>query len=368
LVLLGGGHAHLHVLQDLARAPLPAGHCVLVSPQGALSYSGMVPGVVAGLYPPAACTIPLGALARAAGVRHVLGLAVGLDATARQVHLADGSTLGYDVLSLDTGGQQDLNALPGAAEHAVFVRPLGAFVQRLMPRLANARPGGPGWVVIGGGAAGFELAMALRHRGLGTLLVTGGARLLPGYPKGLVQRAERALARAGIEVFRARAVSVRADAVALESGDWHRCEGCLMATGITAPPWLAGSGLALDTAGFVQTGPTLQSTSHRSVLAAGDVASRGDVDRPRSGVHAVRAGPPLAHNLRRMLAGLPLAPYLPPRRTLNLLACSGQRAIASFGDWSAEGRWAWWWKDRIDRAFVAHHGGPAALLAPIRAA
>jgi pyridine nucleotide-disulfide oxidoreductase family protein len=367
LVLLGGGHAHLHVLQDLARTPLASVRVVLVSPHGTLSYSGMVPGVVAGLYPPAACTIPLARLAASAGVTHRLRLAVGLDAAARRLWLDDGSNLHYDLLSVDTGGRQDPQALPGAAEHALFVRPLGAFVEQLATRLDRVGGEAPRWVVIGGGAAGFELAMALRHRPpprpgrpCFVTLVAGGAPLLVGYPPGVVRRAERALSGAGVEVLRLRALAVGADAVEFPGGLLRGCDGCAIATGVTGPSWLAGSGLALDDQGFVRTGPTLQSVSHPDVLAAGDVATRVDVASPRSGVHAVRSGPALARNLRLLLAGGQPMPYLPPGRTLNLLSCGDRRAIVSYGGGAAEGRWAWCWKDRIDRAFVALHGGPAS--------
>jgi NADH dehydrogenase FAD-containing subunit len=115
---------------------------------------------------------------------------------------------------------------------------------------------------------------------------------------------------------------------------------------------LGASGLALDERGFVSTGPTLQSTSHPEVLAAGDVASRWDAPHPRSGVHAVRAGPPLALNQRRFIGAGQLQAYTPQPRTLNLLSCGERRAIMAWGDWVAEGRWVWWWKDRIDRGFI----------------
>ena len=65
----------------------------------------------------------------------------------------------------------------------------------------------------------------------------------------------------------------------------------------------------------------------------------------------------LAANLRRFIAAGDLLPHLPQQRTLNLLSCGERRAIASWGDWSAEGRWVWWWKDRIDRAFVRRYSG-----------
>jgi selenide,water dikinase len=328
----------------------------------------MVPGVVAGHYEPAECTIPLARLAAAAGVRYVAGLAVGIDAEARHIRLADGRRLPYELLSLDTGGLQDARGLPGASEHGVFVRPLGPFLHKLGARLEAVRPGGPGWVVIGGGAAGFELAMALRHRGLQVTLVTGGAAPLAGAAPGLVRRAGRALSGAGVEVLQARALAVAPDSVDIDGGRRLDCEGCLIATGTTAPPWLAESGLALNEQGFVATGPTLQSVSHPTVMAVGDVASRVDVQRPRSGVQAVRAGPPLARNLRQLMAGHQALPYAPPRWTLNILSCGDRRGLVSYGRWSAEGHWAWRWKDRIDRGFVAFHGGPASDAELIRAA
>jgi selenide,water dikinase/sulfide:quinone oxidoreductase len=40
-----------------------------------------------------------------------------------------------------------------------------------------------------------------------------------------------------------------------------------------------------------------------------------------------------------------------------LLATGDGRAIASRGPFGAEGAWAWRWKDRIDRAFIARFGG-----------
>jgi len=79
-------------------------------------------------------------------------------------------------------------------------------------------------------------------------------------------------------------------------------------------------------------------------------------------VHAVRAGPPLADNLRRAVGGAPLVAWQPPARTLNLLSCGRREAIASWGGWSAQGRWVWWWKDRIDRRFVARFSRGAAGL------
>jgi selenide,water dikinase len=131
------------------------------------------------------------------------------------------------------------------------------------------------------------------------------------------------------------------------------CDVPIMATGGDPPAWLATSGLALDGEGFVRIGATLQSASHPAVFAAGDLVTRDDAPHPRSGVYAVRAGPVLAENLRRFAAGGALATYTPQRHSLNLLALGDGRAIASWNGWSFQGRLMGWWKDRIDRGFVA---------------
>jgi pyridine nucleotide-disulfide oxidoreductase family protein len=355
LVLLGAGHAHAQVLLDLAREPMPAARVTLVSPYAQLVYSGMVPGVVAGHYTGGDCAIAVAPLAARACAAFVQQAAVQIDATARTLTLADASVMGFDALSIDTGAVMDRDRIPGAREHALFVRPIEHFMQLLQPLLELAERRTLSLVLVGAGAGGVELALALQHR-LGerarVSLVTGGTPPLPSHPAAVQARVLRALKRLGVTVFEDTCAAIEAGHVLLGSGARLACDAPVLVIGASAPKWLAGSGLALDEQGFVATGPTLQSTSHPQVFAAGDVASRSDAPRPRSGVYAVRAGPPLALNLRRFVAGGELVKHEPQSRALNLLSCGERRAIASWGNWSAEGRWVWWWKDRIDRGFV----------------
>ena len=365
VVLLGGGHAHVHVLQTMAREPIAGCQVCLITPFARQMYSGMVPGLVAGHYTAAQCAIPLMPLANAAKVRVVESAAMSLDTAARVIHLACGRTAEYDVLSMDTGAAMDRNRLPGAREHGLFVRPIEHFVRLLDGLWALAVQRVLDVVVVGGGAAGVELAMALQHRlctggeeRARVALVTGGAPPLAGYPQGVMRRAAAALARRRITVFEDSCAALQAGAVVLGSGARLACDAPVLATGAEAPAWLAGSGLALDEKGFVCTGATLQSTSHPEVFAVGDMSVRVDSPHPRSGVYAVRAGPPLALNLQRFVGGGPLQPHTPQKRTLNLISCGNRNAIVSWGGWAAQGRWAWWWKDRIDRAFMARYAGP----------
>jgi pyridine nucleotide-disulfide oxidoreductase family protein len=358
LLLLGGGHAHVHVLSVLAQNPFPGARVTLVSPFARQMYSGMVPGFVAGHYALGDCVIPLAPLAARAHVKFIEGAAVAIDAAARQVALADGTSIHYDALSLDTGPVMDRDAIPGAREHALFVRPIEQFTRlwEAVLQLAEQRP--LSVVVVGAGAAGVELAMALQFRfgeRARVSLVTGGPPPLPSHPAGAQARALRALKRCGVTLFEDACSEITASHVVLARGMRLACDAPVLAIGASAPSWLAGSGLALDERGFISTGATLQSSSHPEVFAAGDVAVRSDAPRPRSGVYAVRAGPPLALNLRRFIGGGALEPYQPQVHALNLLACGERRAIASYADWCVGGHWVWWWKDRIDRAFIARY-------------
>jgi pyridine nucleotide-disulfide oxidoreductase family protein len=358
LLLLGGGHAHVQVLRALATEPLPGVRVTLVSPFSRQLYSGMVPGLVAGHYSIDDCAIPLLPLAQRAHAEFIESSAVHIDATARRVTLNDAQVLRYDVASIDTGPVMDRDAIPGARAHGLFVRPIEHFARMWEAVLTLSEQRGLSVAMIGGGAAGVELACAMQFR-LGerarVSLITGGPPALANYSLEVQARARAALRRLSITVLEDTCSSMTEQHLHLGSGTRLQCDAPVLAIGSSAPPWLAGSGLALDALGFIATATTLQSTSHPDVFAAGDVASNLVLQRPKSGVFAVRAGPALALNLRRYLGGGMLEEHLPKQRSLNLLACGRRSAILSWGSWSAQGAWAWYLKDRIDRRFVAKY-------------
>jgi selenide,water dikinase len=136
----------------------------------------------------------------------------------------------------------------------------------------------------------------------------------------------------------------------------ERFDALFWTAGAAAAPLVAESGLETDAAGFALVDAHLRSVSHPEVFAAGDAASFRGLNVPKSGVYAVREGAVLAENLTRVVRGLPLAAYEPQKKSLVLLSCGGRYAIAARGGWSAEGGWAWRWKDWIDRRWVKGFG------------
>lgn len=353
LVLLGAGHAHVQVLKTLSRGGLEGFEITLVEPSPRQVYSAMVPGFVAGHYTLDDCVIPLEPLFRGnSAIRWLRHSAVAIDANARNVTLEDGSVHGFDWLSVNTepvlNRDQIEQALPGARKHGLFVRPVESF-GALWPQVAElGLSRGLRLAVLGGGAAGIELAMAIRQRlpKSSVTLLTGDIEMAANDPSPVQQQVTRALKRRNITVLVDRAVGITATEVMLASGARLACDVPLIVTGAQAPAWLESSGLALAAGGCIATDIFRRSTSHPHVFAAGDTSS---------GVYALRAAPALTRNIVAVVTGAPLTPHQPPKNTLNLWSCGDQRAIASWGSFSAEGQWVWWLKDWIDRGFVKRY-------------
>ncbi|MCV3764731.1 FAD-dependent oxidoreductase [Rhizobium sp. TRM95796] len=366
LVLVGGGHAHLFVLESLARLARRDIDVTVVSPGCWQYYSGMMPGWMAGHYSQEDIRIDLRRLADRAGARFVQASMVGMDAGARRVQLSDGSRLRYDRLSLDIGSETRRDRLDASGRKLLTVKPLEVFQRRWADVMRDAVTRGDyRLVVIGGGAAGVELALSA-NRALrkacpkaSVRLVTGADGFLRDHSPSVRRRAIQALKKAGVEQIAERAAGAE-DGVTLASGEFLGADAVLAATGASAPAMLKTSGLRLDAMGFVSVDPFHRSLSHPEVFAAGDVCSRDDPHFRRSGVHAVHAGPVLAENLLAAIDGRPMKAYRPRKTTLYLLACGDRYAIASWGRFSIEGHWVWKWKDRIDRRFVARFSPGAA--------
>ncbi|HEY7775453.1 MAG TPA: FAD-dependent oxidoreductase, partial [Kineobactrum sp.] len=371
LVLVGGGHAHALALRMLAMNPVAGLRVTLVSPASHTPYSGMLPGLVAGHYTFTDSHIDLVRLCQWANARFICPEVSGLDPTQRELTVPGRAPLGYDVLSLDIGSQPELDSVPGAREHAVPVKPVAALWQRwrhLERTLQEQPPAKPVQLaVVGGGAGGVELALAMAHRLRGVpvalALFCAGPDILQGYNRCSRRAVRQALAAAGVELHcHSRVQRVQAGRLEFEDGRNAPFDTLFWCTGAAAAPWVADSGLATDARGFIALQDTLQSTSDEFVFAAGDIATQIAYPRPKAGVYAVRQAPVLAHNLRNILLGRPLRKHRPQREFLSLLSLGQRRATANRGPLSITGDWVWRWKDRIDRKFMDQFTHPPTAM------
>ncbi len=365
LVLVGAGHAHIHVLEGFAAEPPPDTRTTLVVDTSIAVYSGMVPGYVTGRYDVGELEIDVGPLARRADIRVILTRAVGIDAVERRILLESGPPVGYDLVSLNVGSTVAGLDLPGIRAHALPTRPISGFIRRVGDLVAQARNHDPQTpfrvVVVGAGAGGVELAFTIQYRlaaetqrPVTVHLLDNGPRILTGYPATLARRITRLAAVRGIEILcRQRVASAEAGCVLLTDGRRLPCEALVWVTGAVSHPIFTESGLATDDRGFLHVRSTLQSQDHDDLFACGDCATLIDYPRtPKAGVYAVRQGPVITDNLRAALAGQPLKRYRPQGDFLTLLNVAGGHAMGAKWGRSFEGRWVMTLKDRIDRRFM----------------
>ncbi|MEX1056243.1 MAG: FAD-dependent oxidoreductase, partial [Natronospirillum sp.] len=373
LVLVGGGHTHALLIRRLGMKPIPGVRVTLVSENRLTPYSGMLPGLVAGHYDAAETHIDLNQLCQRAGVHFIEGRLDGLDPERQTLSIEDQPRLSYDVVSLDTGSTPNLD-LPGAHEHAVGVKPVSHFhaTWQAMLRDSQANTEPQHWGVVGAGAGGVELVLAIAHRlrqqqHIRLHLFYSGQQPLQGYPDGVVRAAQDALTAAGVNSHSAfKVAKVTASGVSSHIGAQITLDKTLLVTPASAPDWPVVAGLDTANGGFVAVNKFLQSTSHPTVFAAGDVAEMINDPRPKAGVYAVRQAPTLYHNLRAYFAEAPMRPLRLQKQFLSLLSLGSQRATGSRNRLTVTGGWVWRWKDKIDRDFMARFNDfrPSDMSAP----
>ncbi|MDC0649147.1 selenide, water dikinase SelD [Alphaproteobacteria bacterium] len=360
LVFLGGGHAQIAAIKSFAMNPVPGLRLTIVTTNIRTPYSGMLPAYVEGVWDEDDLHIDLAHLAQFSGARLIVAPCTGIDADGHKLLFDDRPPLHFDILSINIGGQPDLAAIEGAADHVIPVKPIAEFQKAFDDLLTAGLPNR--LAVIGGGAAGCELALALnkRWRNHGAspqmTLYSRSTKLMPQMAPRASHLMFGSLLDAGIKLQLGCAVDKIDDGM-ICFGDKTRdaFDACFLVSAVRPPRWLSTTGLALDDDGFIAVQPTLQSKSHINIFAAGDIATISGSQRPRAGVFAVRAGPALAKNLRKYLHGQPLKRWSAQKRYLAIIGTADNRAIASWGHLGVKTGGFLALKHWIDRRFMAKY-------------
>ena len=307
--------------------------------------------------------IDLAPLAASAGARLILAEATAIDLAARRVAVTGRPDVPFDLLSIDVGGEP---AMPPG--DGLPVKPIGQFLARLAALEAELAPGAR-IAVVGGGAGGTELALALARRyreRARIVLVCDGAEPLAERavlcPVRCAHGAGRGRRRTGL--WRARGPVGRWQAGAVRRQLPGGCDCALGDRGGRAgDAGRIGPGLRRGRAACGWTA-TLRSVSHDFVFAAGDCAA----DRGQSAAEGRRLG-----GARRRASG-----GQPATGGTRADAAALAAAVAGAGDlgarpadalwlgamaWRSPGGLVWRWKDWIDRRWMRMYQEPMAPMA-----
>ncbi|MBU2864572.1 selenide, water dikinase SelD [Reinekea forsetii] len=369
IVFIGGGHCHALAIRMLAMKPLQNARLTLITDTLQTPYSGMLPGYIAGHYSLDDIHIDLNLLCQRANVRLIHGRVCGLDLNKKEIKIIGQANIRYDKVSINTGSTPNLG-VPGAAEFALGVKPVSQLTQTWQTLLdkCNAQKK-PHWAIVGAGAAGIEMTLAIAHRfkqsnkSIHLSLVHAGECILPHVKSGTRKIAEKALANAHVSVVsHFRVAEVHQSSIVSTHEQKLDVDQSIWCTPATAPAWPSESGLATDDNGFIAVNEFLQSTSHGDVFACGDVAAMLKSPRPKSGVYAVRSAPFLVKNLRAVMLGNAMAPLNLQTDFLSLISLGDTRAVGQRFGVSFSGNWVWQWKNRIDQAFMSKFNAPLSAM------
>ncbi|MDT3528046.1 NAD(P)/FAD-dependent oxidoreductase [Stenotrophomonas pavanii] len=369
LVVVGGGFAGLWATRALARERI---RITLVDRRNHHLFQPLLYQVAtAGLSAPDIAAPLRHILGHQRNVEVRLGEVVAIDKQARQIRMADGSTLDYDSLLLATGAthayfgnDQWAGDAPGlkTLDDAIALRRklLLAFERAEAEPDPAKKAAWLSFAIVGGGPTGVELAGTLAEIARHTLrnefrhidpasakvrLVEAGPRVLSSFPEVLSLKARRQLEKLGVEVLTGTPVS-NIDSQGFTLGDqFVPARTVVWAAGVAASPLARTLDVPLDRAGRVQVQPDLTLPDHPELFVAGDLAALSQADgKPVPGVApaAKQMGKYVAEVVRARLHGTPEPGPFKYADYGNLATIGRMAAIVHLGRLQISGVLAWW--------------------------
>jgi len=350
VVIVGGGFGGLNAAKGLGRDD--RFDVTLVDRRNFHLFQPLLYQVATGALSPGEIAQPLRSILRKDDNTTVLlGEAVTIEPERRELVMADGGPIPYDTLIVATGARhsyfgndQWARLAPGLKtfEDALEIRRriLIAFEAAEREADLERRAEWLGFVIVGGGPTGVELAGALGEIAHDTLrrdfrtidpttaritLYEAMDRILPTYPASMSRSAARQLGRLHVDVRTGTKVTEIDDlGVTVEpaAGDARAgaeripAKTVLWAAGVQVSAFsrhvAAQLGAETDKAGRIIVGPDLAVPRHPEVIVVGDAAVEPwKPGRPAPGVAqgAIQGGKYAALSLRRRLSGDPERPF-----------------------------------------------------------
>ncbi|HHB76646.1 MAG TPA: hypothetical protein ENK84_08905, partial [Desulfobulbus sp.] len=160
LVLIGGGHAHMMLLANLAEFVARGIAVTVIQPSRYHYYSGMGAGMLGGTYTADEIRFQTKTMVEKQGGRFILGRAAWIDAANREVVLEQaGKRVPFDVLSCNAGSQVPFNTLSLPEGGDIFpVKPIEVLARARERIIARGKSRSLHVAIVGGGPSAMEIA------------------------------------------------------------------------------------------------------------------------------------------------------------------------------------------------------------------
>jgi NADH dehydrogenase FAD-containing subunit len=359
LVLIGGGHAHMVTLANLATI-IEKGHGVtVIGPSEYHYYSGMGPGMLSGTYRPEEIRFATRHVVEKQGGTFLHGKAATIDPAQNVVILENGQTVPYDVLSCNAGSHVPKPAIEGEFADIYTVKPIERLMEAKARLVEHFGRHAPHVVIVGGGPSAAEVAgnvwqlATTTGRHTPRITVCAGSDFMSGFPASVRQKISSILSRRGITIREGAYVkSILHNTITLDNRETLHADFIFLALGVKPSAMFADSGIATGPDGGLRVNRFLQSTHHPDIFGGGDCIYFEAQPLDKVGVYAVRQNPVLLHNLQARLNGTDLTPFDPGGDYLLIFNLGGKVGVLKKRWLEFGGRPAFVIKDHIDRKFM----------------
>lgn len=359
LVLAGAGYANLHILKDLSQHSWPNLEVTLIAPNTEQIHSCSISNCLSGYENKDKVSLNISGIAKAAKAEFVRNKVISVNPVCREITIETGKKISYDVLSLAVGAKMDSEYLQSEGYKVINAKPFDNFVIKFNEMLNSfSRHSKARIAVLGGGAAGLELALITHFRlsrlvdtrNIKITLITGEG-FIPNWANDTRLLAKQILYDRRINLAEGKAYAGK-NGLILANGDLLPVDFVLVATNVKPLDWFADCNLSLCKDGFFAVKDTYQTLTNRSIFASGDCCTRIDVPQPRSAISAIYAGSYLSQNVHRRLQEKPLISNALPKWVIDFVATGYKEALMNWGAFTACGYWVWRWKSWRDKRFL----------------
>ena len=327
LLIVGGGHASLPVIKMGRKWKKHNISIRLISAKPYLIYSGALPQFMAGFYEWNQTAIDLENLCERYGVPFTAGRVVSVNENKNTVTTSEGSTISYDYLLLNVGASTR-PVIEG--DNISPVKPMSKLLN-LREKLVSGSV--RNLLIIGGGAAGSELAMNVSHpefkHSSNTTIVDKNDRLLSSFPAKLSDEVTSILKERGVAVLTGKDAS---------SGFISTFDEVILAAGNRPESISINHNFETGAENRILTEETLRVRGNPTVFAAGDMADVNGKNYQQIGVHAVKQGVVLRKNIKAAILGRPLTNYKPYFTNPLILSNGPDSAFFIMNRWVLKGR------------------------------
>ncbi len=327
LLIVGGGHASLPVIKMGRKWKKHNISIRLISAKPYLIYSGALPQFMAGFYEWNQTAIDLENLCERYGVPFTAGRVVSVNENKNTVTTSEGSTISYDYLLLNVGASTR-PVIEG--DNISPVKPMSKLLN-LREKLVSGSV--RNLLIIGGGAAGSELAMNVSHpefkHSSNTTIVDKNDRLLSSFPAKLSDEVTSILKERGVAVLTGKDAS---------SGFISTFDEVILAAGNQPESISINHNFETGAEHRILTEETLRVLGNPTVFAAGDMADVNGKNYQQIGVHAVKQGVVLRKNIKAAILGRPLTNYKPYFTNPLILSNGPDSAFFIMNRWVLKGR------------------------------